>query len=143
MNLVKEFRTVFLLVLVPVLLLAGLYSSYVFSKTPDTGLKDESLFITKEQVAPGDMVVIITPDGFLPKEVTVKQGERVVWLNERGTYAWPASDLHPTHSIYPEFDPLEPVPEGQAWSFIFRKTGEWRYHDHLKPNFRGLVKVVK
>src|SRR3990167_1712372 len=93
------------------------------------------------QIAPGDVVVKVTPEGFVPTEVTIKKGDKVVWLNESGTYTWPASDLHPTHGVYPEFDPLEPIPAGQAWAFVFGKAGQWKFHDHLKPNRRGGVNV--
>ncbi|OGI62783.1 hypothetical protein A2818_00870 [Candidatus Nomurabacteria bacterium RIFCSPHIGHO2_01_FULL_40_12] len=138
MVLVKEFKTS-LLVLVSILLFFGLYLFYFPSKTPS--VKDETLFIAKDIVAKGGIVVTITPNGFVPFEVTIKQGEKVVWLNESGVYAWPASDLHPTHGIYPEFDSLEPIPDGQAWVFTFDKAGAWQFHDHLKPNRRGLVRV--
>ena len=100
-----------------------------------------STFINKNQIAPGDVVVKVTPEGFVPTEVTIKKGDKVVWLNESGTYTWPASDLHPTHGVYPEFDPLEPIPAGQAWAFVFGKAGQWKFHDHLKPNRRGGVNV--
>ena len=137
MALVKESRKSALILII--LLFFGLYLFYFPSKTPS--VKDEILFIAKDMIAQGDIVVKITPDGFIPLEVNIKQGEKVVWWNESGAYAWPASDLHPTHTLYSAFDPLEPIPEGQAWAFVFNRAGEWKYHNHLKPNARGLVRV--
>lgn len=84
----------------------------------------------------------MTEDGFSPEEITVSKGDTVVWVNEDTDYRWPASDLHPTHMIYPEFDPREPFNSGESWSFIFDKVGNWKYHDHLKSNKKGLI-VVK
>ena len=101
------------------------------------------VFITKEEITPEDAVVIVNENGFKPQELTIKTGTRVVWLNETKTYIWPASNLHPTHEIYPEFDPQEPYEPNRAWVFEFKKTGEWDYHDHLKPNVRGKVIVTE
>ena len=108
-----------------------------------TGKQDvsEALFITEDQIETGSIIVRMTPDGIVPQDITISRGEKVVWLNVSGTYAWPASDLHPTHAIYSAFDPLEPIPDGQAWVFAFDQAGEWKFHDHLKPNRRGVVKV--
>jgi len=54
----------------------------------------------------------------------------------------PASDLHLTHGIYPEFDPQEPIDPKNSWSFQFLKFGKWKFHDHLNPYYRGIINVV-
>lgn len=83
----------------------------------------------------------MTEDGFSPEEISVSKGDTVVWVNEGTDYRWPASDLHPTHGIYSEFDPREPINSGESWSFTFDKVGNWKYHDHLRSNLKGLVVV--
>ncbi|MBI3335378.1 MAG: cupredoxin domain-containing protein [Candidatus Portnoybacteria bacterium] len=88
-------------------------------------------------------VVKITSQGFSPETVTIKKGDTVIWLNATSEFHWPASNLHPTHTIYPEFDPREPVAPGDTWSFTFQKVGTWRYHDHLRPIDRGVVEVME
>lgn len=97
---------------------------------------DESSFGTGKEV-----VVELLEGGYSPEEVTIKRGDVVKFVNKRKHYFWPASNLHPTHTIYPEFDPQEPVES--SWSFRFNKVGEWRYHDHLAPYFTGKVKVIE
>lgn len=124
-------------VIVFLILAVSVLAWFFFTKSESQGPK----FFPKEQISSSDVKISITPEGFNPKEVTVKKGERVVWINESNTYAWPASDLHPTHERYPEFDPKEPVPANEAWAFRFDKIGGWLYHDHLKPNRRAIVKV--
>ena len=84
-----------------------------------------------------------TASGYEPKEVTIKKGEVVLWKNESGEYHWPASDLHPTHAIYSEFDPLKPVAEGEDWAFSFNRVGTWKYHDHIRANKVGTVTVTE
>ena len=87
--------------------------------------------------------VKLTEDGFSPQTITIATGDTVVFTTNRGKPFWPASDLHPTHSIYPEFDPKQPIDPDQSWSFRFDKAGEWRFHDHLAPLFRGVILVRK
>lgn len=86
-------------------------------------------------------VVEITSNGFLPEEITIRKDEIVVWVNKTGEHHWPASDIHPTHTIYSEFDPKSPISPGESWGFRFERVGKWQYHDHLKPNKRGTVMV--
>lgn len=105
----------------------------------DDGATDNPAFTRGAQ--PGDTIISMTPEGFLPEEVNIKQGETVTWVNNDTALRWPASNLHPTHAIYQEFDPQEPLDSGESWSFRFDKVGNWRSHDHLKPEFRGMIDV--
>lgn len=78
---------------------------------------------------------------FIPNEITIKKGQTVTFVNQGKENHWPASNIHPTHGIYPEFDPKEPIYPGLSWSFTFDKTGQFRFHDHLFPEIKGLVTV--
>ncbi|HLL40881.1 MAG TPA: cupredoxin domain-containing protein [Rubrobacteraceae bacterium] len=89
----------------------------------------------------GDVVVHVTEAGFDPQSVEVGVGETVVFENLGQEAHWPASDDHPMHTVYPEFDPLGPVEPGTEWSFTFDKPGTWKYHDHQGPNLKGEVIV--
>ncbi len=84
-----------------------------------------------------------TSDGYTPEEVTISAGEAVSFVNESDEYHWPASDIHPTHSIYSEFDPRAPVAPGDTWTFVFEEPGEWAFHDHLRANRKGTVHVTE
>jgi plastocyanin len=88
-----------------------------------------------------DTVIRMTPAGFEPSKITVPLGTTVAFINEDERDRWPASNIHPTHGIYPEFDPLEGIPPGESWSFTFDKPGIWRMHDHLYPQFTGAITV--
>ncbi len=83
--------------------------------------------------------VIMKNGSFEPDSLTVQKCTKVVFEN-KGTQAhWPASNLHPTHGIYPEFDPQQGIEPNQSWSFVFDKAGKWRYHDHLYPAVTGEI----
>lgn len=112
--------------------------AYVFLKTNTTPS-------TQQEVVLGEPVVTIvrTENGYEPKEVTIKKGDVVLWKNESEEFHWPASDLHPTHGIYPEFDPLKPIAPGDEWKFKFDKVGVWKFHDHIRANKTGTVTVVE
>lgn len=88
------------------------------------------------------VTVVMLEEGFLPREVTVEQNDTVTFVNNDKVSRWPASNLHPTHSLYPEFDPKRPLDPKRSWSFTFRKVGVWKYHDHLLPHKRGAITVT-
>ena len=86
--------------------------------------------------------IILKEEGFSPQSITIQKGDTVTFKTDRNESFWPASNLHPTHTIYSEFDPKKPVPANETWSFIFDKIGKWTYHDHLFPFYRGEITVV-
>lgn len=88
-----------------------------------------------------DVVITRTADGFEPQTVTIHAGQAIVFQNHSKNPIWPASDFHPTHTLYPEFDPKGPVAPGASWRFVFGKTGTWTYHDHLDETIKGTVIV--
>jgi plastocyanin len=104
------------------------------------------LFIPFLAIAHGgendEVIIQMTSKGFEPKEVTITQGEEVVFKNNDTVSRWPAADFHPTHGTYPEFDPLDGIAPGGYWKFKFDKTGTWRMHDHLIPHFTGTITVT-
>ncbi len=88
-------------------------------------------------------IVEMTADGFVPAETTIDKNSTVVFINKDNKTHWPASDVHPTHEIYPQFDPKRDIEPGKSWSFKFTKVGKWRIHDHLFPHFRGQITVLE
>ncbi len=89
------------------------------------------------------VVVLMKADSFDPEILTIKRGTTVEFKNVDTNAHWPASDIHPTHTIYPEFDPQKPIDAGTSWSFIFEKVGSWKDHDHLVPSTRGVIIVTE
>ena len=79
--------------------------------------------------------------GFSPDRIEIDVGWEIRFVNESDGPFWPASNIHPTHQVYPRFDPYTPVRPGEAWSFTFDRAGFWRYHDHLTPSNGGLIVV--
>ncbi len=77
-------------------------------------------------------------------QITIKQGEVVEFINAGSEEYWPASNIHPSHGIYPEFDPQGPVHPGESWSFKFDRVGSWKFHDHLhNREIKGTIIVTE
>ncbi len=79
--------------------------------------------------------------GFSPKTLRVPYGSAVVFRTSMDQSFWPASDTHPSHGIYDQFDPRTPINPSEYWTFVFNRSGRWLYHDHLEPNVRGEIIV--
>lgn len=92
--------------------------------------------------APPDFTVTMSDIGFSPNLITVNKGAKIIFVNKGVNPHWPASDFHPTHGIYPEFDSLKGINPGEEWSVIL-KIGKWHFHDHLYPNLTGTIEVTK
>lgn len=91
----------------------------------------------------GEVRVLRDEQGFSPRESSIKVCTRVIFKNNLPQAFWPASDIHPTHGIYPEFDPLQGINPGGSWFFVFDRVGRWRYHDHLSPQVTGIMNVIQ
>ncbi len=103
-----------------------------------------------------EFIIRITERGFEPMILEVPRGAKVTFVNESANPSWPASDLHPTHRLYPGsgiekcgtpeqaniFDACRGLEKGESWSFVFNEVGEWPYHDHLNPSLTGKI-IVK
>ncbi len=85
--------------------------------------------------------ITYTETGFSPADLTIKTGETIVFKNNSARAFWPASNDHPSHTIYPEFDPKKTIAAGESWSFTFTKVGSWKYHDHRAANLGGTITV--
>ncbi len=84
--------------------------------------------------------VTLSDTGFAPATITVKKGDKVVWLNKSGDSATVDSDNHPTHLLYPPLN-MGTFKDGDKHELVFDKTGTFGYHDHFHPSRKGTVVV--
>ena len=90
-------------------------------------------------------VFTITTTGITPKELTVPQGTRVLFVNNDNRRRNMTSDPHPEHDICPEINNVGLLNQGQMREtgnlVIVRTCG---FHDHDDPdnvNVRGRIVV--
>jgi len=88
-----------------------------------------------------DAVITRTNEGYEPDSITISVGDTVMFKNESGEFHWPASNVHPTHTIYSDFDPREPIAPSDTWSFTFTRVGTWGLHDHIRADLIGKIIV--
>ncbi len=107
------------------------------------------------QRSPELYTIKITPSGFSPKNLEINKGDIVLFLNEGSSSSWPASSVHPIHTVYPGsgiskcgtveeeniFDACKGLANGESYSFTFNEIGTWGYHDHLIPSKNGKIIV--
>ncbi len=88
------------------------------------------------------IIVTLTEEGYRP-EITIKKGTMVTFKSELDKPFWPASNLHPSHEIYSDFDPGVPLNADETWSFVFNRVGQWQMHDHIRSYFTGTITVIE
>lgn len=91
--------------------------------------------------ATGAYDISYTNSCYSPANRTIKRGETIRFVNNSNRDMWPASDTHPAHNIYPEFDAKKDIAPGGTYSFTFTKVGSWKYHDHNRVGCTGTITV--
>ncbi len=108
-----------------------------------------------ESVEENAVTIHMSEKGFEPSKIKVKIGTKVIFENTSTEDRWPASDDHPSHTLYDgtsleehcashnstSFDACKPIPSGQSWSFVFEKAGTYSLHDHLWPQYKGEINI--
>jgi plastocyanin len=87
-----------------------------------------------------ETTITLTQSGFDPQTVTIKAGEKVVWVNNSGDVATVNSSKHPTHLDYPPLN-LGQFQDGDKLELVFDKPGTYMYHDHLHATRFGKIVV--
>ncbi len=96
---------------------------------------------TETSTPPTDLIIDFTNNTYSPNIATIKVGQTITFNNKSNQDIWPASNIHPTHGVYPQFDPKGVIAPGQSWSFTFTKAGIWKFHDHKMPQITGEITV--
>ncbi len=140
-------------VIIVIVLLGGflLLNRYSSPQTPSLDSSQNGSLDLSQPVTDAN-VVRYTDSGYEPSTLTVNAGESVTFMNESGRSLWTASAMHPTHIVYDGTSLEEHCPDatgtafdqcvaGDEYSFMFMKSGEWGYHNHLNPSDFGTIVV--
>lgn len=89
---------------------------------------------------PIEILITITPNGFIPDVIMIKPGTKITWVNKSGKDANINSDPHPAHTNYPSLN------LGNFWnngsvSLIFTQHGRFGYHNDVAPSQHGYIIV--
>lgn len=78
---------------------------------------------------------------YSPANKTIAKGDTINFVNNSNGNMWTASDPHPQHTDYPEFDAGQDYAPGSTYSFTFNKVGAWGYHNHRNSSCNGTITV--
>lgn len=149
----------FWLILVAVIIIVGAWYMFMDDKAlpNDEGVdvSTDSNGVFTADMAPMTETVVYNGSDFTPKDVVVKKGGTITFVNQSDKKMWVASAMHPTHDAYDgtareahcpnvsniAFDQC--MGEEGDYSFMFDKAGNWNYHDHLMLGATGRVMVVE
>ena len=96
---------------------------------------------TIEKQKKGEEVsIFLVPSGFIPPDVTIKAGARVIWSNQSGIVGNVSSAPHPAHTDHPALN-LGDFGPGNSISLTFDTPGTYKYHNHLNPTQAGVITV--
>lgn len=86
--------------------------------------------------------VTLTSKGFEPKDIKIKQGDVIHWVNKSGKLATVNSDNYPTNRLYPVLN-LGEFTDGSSVQAKISRLGTLTYHNHLIPSQRGTIIVTE
>lgn len=89
---------------------------------------------------PGQIIITVTANGFVPETITVKKNSQVVWVNRSNTIVSLNSQPYPKNTNYPPLN-LGQFGNGQSISLIFDKLGTYGYYNYLNQSQKGTVIV--
>lgn len=145
-----------------VIILVAILAIFYFSFKGNAESSDNSIDVFNENsleqgsaFESSSYTVEITSSGFSPKDLEIRRGDKVIFVNRDSEEHWPASAIHPTHEVYPGsdidkcgtdeegiiFDACHGLAQEEKFEFVFNEIGEWRYHDHLRASMTGSIKV--
>ena len=89
-----------------------------------------------------DYKIFYTANGYSPATLKVPSSSRVAFVNSsKNIPLWTASDPHPAHTDYTQFDARKDYKPGQTYIFQFTKPGTFGFHNHEKSIDRGIIYV--
>ncbi len=156
-------NTIILLTIVVLLIIGGLAYYYSGNNGSEGNTNTQP---NENQIVPAQVqnnpdgskayTIEMTSSGFAPNNLEINKGDSVTWATKDSGSYWPASAMHPTHTVYPGsdikkcgtsdeesiFDACKALGEGESFTFTFNEEGSWGYHDHVNSGKFGKI-IVK
>jgi plastocyanin len=101
-----------------------------------------ALFFIQFVFMPPTQTIKLTDKGFSPSELVVQSGDTVRFVTANDEPFWPASNVHPEHTAYPDFDPKKPIAANDSWEYEFNEPGTYKFHDHINSLYEGVIVVT-
>lgn len=113
---------------------------FVFIQNRSVKTKQTVSACQNAPIASSSATIIYSDSGFSPAISAVTSGGTLTMKNESSTIVEFSSDSHPIHTDNSDLN-MDQVGSGQEHTVTVRKTGCFRYHDHLNPDSTGKILV--
>lgn len=108
---------------------------------PSIKVNRNPIVITDKAVSPAAAkVVVYENSAFTPAVLTISVGDKVIFKNNHIAPIRLASNPHPIHTSFPEFD-SDTLAPGESYEFTFGKPMTLSYHNHFNPVIGGKIIV--
>lgn len=84
---------------------------------------------------PVEIYITVTPFGYVPSALMIKEGTKITWINKSGGDATVSPD-----SKLPSF-PTDTLGNNSTESFTFSANGRYTYHNQKSPSQTGVIIV--
>lgn len=111
---------------------------WLIRQCPATSSRSSS---SSSSISSTTYILQYTNTGFQPSFISIRSGDSVKFRNQSDSNMWVASNPHPTHDDYPEFDQHTSVAKNGEFTFRFWKSGVWGFHNHLNQNHQAVISV--
>lgn len=115
----------------------------IMEENKDDGSMMEDTSSGDAMVKPQTVTVQVTDSGFDKTALAIKEGDTVTFVNNSSSKVWPASDVHPTHTVCPGFDAKKGLATGESYSYTFTEAMVCPFHDHLNASQKGTITVTE
>ena len=93
--------------LIIIIIILGAF--FYFQKTDSSKNISDNQITEEDQLVqninqPNSNIIEFTDSGYSPSTLTIKKGDTVTFINKQNSLTWPASAIHPTHTVYPRSD---------------------------------------
>lgn len=112
------------------------------TQTQPTTTQTQQTTVAPSTTEAKEYIISVLDTGFSPALVTIKPGDRVIWVNRTSGAAVTVNSAdHPTHQVYPPLN-LGEFKTNQSVQLVFNEVRAYKYHNHLNPSQTGII-VVK
>ncbi len=133
-----------IIILVVVGVVAFLWWSFkpeISIEPADSQSEASAPFISGDVVVVTDArVIVYENNAFSPAELKIKVGDRVIFTNKHVAPIRIASNPHPVHTSFREFD-SDTLASGETYEFTFKTSMTLNYHNHFNPGVGGKIVV--
>lgn len=129
------------LIVVVLLLIAAGVGGYLYYKNRNSTPKPTAYTPAKTSAIQNYATVDVSSTGFTPATMQVKTGTQITWTNSTTSLVRIKSGPYPVGTDIKELDSVEPLNNGDSYSFVFEKAGTYHYVNWNNPKVNGTIIV--